>query len=123
MIGIGININQTVFPEELKNPVSLKQITGKDYVPVEMAKELCLVLDNNFNRLITSGFEDYLCFLSLFLYKKNEPVRLKKGSRVFEATIKSVSPSGKLIVQHAIEEEFDFGEIEWVIPVGNDQEK
>jgi hypothetical protein len=33
--------------------------------------------------------------------------KIKKGSRIFEATIKSVSPGGKLIVHHAIEEEFD----------------
>ena len=38
-----------------------------------------------------------------------------KDNRVFEAIIKSVSPEGKLVVQHAIEEEFNFGEVEWVI--------
>jgi BirA family transcriptional regulator, biotin operon repressor / biotin---[acetyl-CoA-carboxylase] ligase len=116
VIGIGININQEIFSEELKNPVSLKQITGRDFSPVEMAKELFLIVDNNFNHLITSGFETiYSSYLS-FLYKKNERIKLKKGSRVFEATIKSVSPAGKLIVQHVVEEEFDFGEIEWIIP-------
>ncbi|MEP7373618.1 MAG: biotin--[acetyl-CoA-carboxylase] ligase [Chitinophagaceae bacterium] len=116
VIGIGININQDFFTEELRNPVSLKQIAGTNFSPVEMAKELCLMLDNNFNYLTTSGFEAiYSSYLS-FLYKKNELVKLKKGSRVFEATIKNVSSGGKLIVQHAMEEEFDFGEIEWVIP-------
>ena len=116
IIGIGINITQQVFPAELINPVSLKQLTGKDFSPVEMAKELCILLDTKYNDLIRSEFDTiYSSYLSL-LYKKDEQVKLKKGSRVFEATIKSVSPEGKLIVQHAIEEEFDFGEIEWVIP-------
>jgi BirA family biotin operon repressor/biotin-[acetyl-CoA-carboxylase] ligase len=116
IIGIGININQDAFTEELKNPVSLKQITGRDFYPDEMAKELCLVLDYKFNQLITLGFEAIYSSYLAFLYKKNELVKLKKGSRVFEAMIKTVSPAGKLIVQHAVEEEFDFGEIEWVIP-------
>jgi BirA family biotin operon repressor/biotin-[acetyl-CoA-carboxylase] ligase len=49
------------------------------------------------------------------LYKKNEKVKLKKDNRVFEALIKSVSPSGKLIVQHSIEEEFEFGEVAWLL--------
>ena len=116
VIGVGININQTFFPENLKNPVSLKQITGRDYVPVEMARELCFLFDNNFNRLIASGFDDFYDSYLTLLYKKNETAKLKTGGRVFEGIIKSVSPSGKLIVEHGIEEEFEFGEIEWVIP-------
>jgi BirA family transcriptional regulator, biotin operon repressor / biotin---[acetyl-CoA-carboxylase] ligase len=116
--GIGININQTVFPDELANAVSLKQITGNNYDPVKLAKELCLLLDKNFKKLLSAGFEDiYTSYLSQ-LYKKNEPVKLKKDNRVFEALIKSVSPGGELIVQHAIEERFQFGEIEWIIKQG-----
>jgi BirA family biotin operon repressor/biotin-[acetyl-CoA-carboxylase] ligase len=116
VIGIGINVNQTSFGEELRNPVSMKQITGKDFSPVELAKELCQVLDDHLRRLSTFGFEAiYSSYLS-FLYKKNESVRLRKGNRAFDATIKAVSPTGRLVVQHAIEEEFDFGEIDWVIP-------
>jgi BirA family transcriptional regulator, biotin operon repressor / biotin---[acetyl-CoA-carboxylase] ligase len=116
--GIGININQTVFPAELKNPVSLKQITGKDFDPVKLAKELCFVIDKNFKKLIMTGFEEiYTSYLSS-LYKKNEPVKLKKDNRIFEAIIKSVSPVGELIVQHAIEEKYRFGEVEWIIMPG-----
>lgn len=116
VVGIGININQQAFPEELLNPVSLKQLTGRDFSPAEMAKELCIILATKYNDLIRSGFDTIFSDYLSFLYKKDEQVKLKKGSRVFEATIKSVSPVGKLIVRHSIEEEFDFGEIEWVIP-------
>ena len=115
VIGIGININQVLFPGELRNPVSLRQITGQNFDPVKLAKELCSIIDKNFKHLITNGFEDiYTSYLS-FLYKKNEPVKLKKDNRVFDAVIKSVLPGGELVVQHAIEESFRFGEIEWVI--------
>lgn len=31
IIGIGLNLNQTQWPPELPNPVSLKELTGKDY--------------------------------------------------------------------------------------------
>lgn len=114
-VGIGININQTSFPDDLPNPVSLKQITGKNFDIVELAKELCELLNKNFDELVNDGFEKIYAAYLAHLYKKNITVRLKKDGRVFEARIKSVSPSGKLIVQHAIEEEFDFGEVEWVI--------
>lgn len=116
--GIGININQTSFPAELKNPVSLKQITGKNFDPVTLARELCFHMDKNFNRLITKGFEDiYASYISK-LYRKDKMVKLKKNNRVFEAIIKSVSESGELVVQHGLEEKYAFGEIEWIIPTG-----
>ncbi len=114
--GIGININQDQFPKFLSNPVSLKQITGRQYVVRDLVPELATIFADHFNRLITTGFEDiYANYLSL-LYKKNELSKFKIGGRSFEARIKSVSPTGKLIVEHGFEEEFDFGEIEWVIP-------
>ena len=51
----------------------------------------------------------------IHLYKKDEKIKLKKGTRVFETTIKGVSETGQLITQHSIEERFEFGEIEWVL--------
>ncbi|MDE7128539.1 MAG: biotin--[acetyl-CoA-carboxylase] ligase [Bacteroidales bacterium] len=33
VIGIGLNLNQTSFPPELPNPVSMKSLTGKSYSP------------------------------------------------------------------------------------------
>ena len=114
ILGIGININQAKFPAELYNPVSLKQITGKNFDALLLAKELCTVLDKKYSELITDGFEPiYQQYLSQ-LYKINEKVKLKKESRVFEALIKNVSPGGCLVVEHAIEEEFNFGEVEWL---------
>ena len=115
IIGIGININQTSFDPEIKNPVSLKQITGKPFDPVELAKELCTLLDKRFTELVESGFENIFSSYLANLYKRKETVKLKKGSQVFEALIEGVSPTGKLITQHSIGEEFGFGEVEWVI--------
>ena len=62
-----------------------------------------------------NGFENIYAEYQEILYKKNEFVKLKKDNRVFEACIKAVSPYGKLIVEHSLEEEFDFGEVEWLI--------
>jgi len=115
IIGIGININQTSFSPDLPNPVSLKQITGKDFKVIDLAKELCVCLEKRYNEFIKTGFDTtYKHYLGQ-LYKLNEKVKLKKESRVFEGTLKSVSRTGKLTIQHALEEEFSFGDVEWVI--------
>ncbi len=115
IIGIGINVNQVVFPPELLNPVSLKQITGKDHNVIDLTRELCGFIIKSFRKLIDEDFSGTYDRYVEHLYKRNKTVRLKKGNRVFEAMIKTVSLDGKLVVQHRIEEEFDFGEVEWVI--------
>ncbi|HET6765829.1 MAG TPA: biotin--[acetyl-CoA-carboxylase] ligase, partial [Chitinophagaceae bacterium] len=115
VVGIGININQTIFPDDLPNPVSLKQITGKSFEPVEIAKEICSVLEKNYQILIGGKFEHLFSYYQTHLYKKDEKVKLKKGNRVFETTINGVSETGQLITQHSIEERFEFGEVEWML--------
>ena len=115
VVGIGVNINQTAFPLDLPNPVSLRQITGKNFQPVELAKELCLIIDKNYQLLINGKFEALLNTYHDHLYKKDEKVKLKKDSRVFETIIKGVSETGQLITQHSTEERFEFGQVEWII--------
>jgi BirA family biotin operon repressor/biotin-[acetyl-CoA-carboxylase] ligase len=115
IIGIGININQTSFSPHLPNPVSLEQITGRSFKLVTLAKELSGCFIKYYQQLTTSNFITIHELYNRLLYKKNEKVKFKKENRVFEATVKEVSIAGKLVVLHAIEEEFDFGEVEWVI--------
>ena len=115
VIGIGININQTDFDSYLPNPVSLKQITGKNHEPVKLAKELCSIIEKNYQLLITGNIITLFNKYQSHLYKKDEKIKLKKGTRVFETTIKGASETGQLITQHSIEERFEFGEVEWVL--------
>jgi BirA family transcriptional regulator, biotin operon repressor / biotin---[acetyl-CoA-carboxylase] ligase len=115
VVGVGININQTVFPGELINPVSLKQITGKSFDPVELAKELCICINEQFDLLVSGEKENIHKRYNQHLYKLNEQVKLKKDSRAFDVIIKGVSLFGKLMTAHAFDEEFGFGEVEWVI--------
>ena len=115
VIGLGININQTDFDPDLPNPVSLKQITGKIHEPIELAKELCSIIEKNYQLLIARNFMALFNKYQTHLYKKDEKVKLKKGTRVFETTIKGVSETGQLITQHSIEERFEFGEVEWIL--------
>ena len=53
VIGIGLNINQTQFSNEAGNPVSLKQITGKDWDIKTMQKKLAEALSASLNLWLT----------------------------------------------------------------------
>jgi len=112
--GMGININQTSFPEHLLNPVSLKQITGKTFDPLNLAKELCLKIDEVLNEMKSGGTENIIQQYNTVLYKRNEKVKLKKSIAVFETIIHEVKSDGLLITEDTMVRSFDFGEVEWV---------
>jgi BirA family biotin operon repressor/biotin-[acetyl-CoA-carboxylase] ligase len=113
--GFGINVNQTIFDASLKNPVSLKQITGRDYDIISLAKELCVNLSERFTQLINGEEKILLKEYNDILYKKNSVAKFKKNSRVFSGIVKEVDRYGRLIISNAIEEVFEFGTIEWLI--------
>jgi BirA family biotin operon repressor/biotin-[acetyl-CoA-carboxylase] ligase len=70
VVGIGLNINQTNFAADLKNPVSLKQIMGKSFDQIELAKKLCLSIDDFYKRLANNEANAILELYNQFLYKK-----------------------------------------------------
>lgn len=112
--GIGLNINQAGFPGHLPYATSLKQVTGKEYNNVKLAKQLASVLDNQLRWMNNSSSEQIMEAYNERLYKRDCEVKLKKNNIVFTRTIKGVSPSGELITQGAMEERYRFGEVEWV---------
>jgi BirA family transcriptional regulator, biotin operon repressor / biotin---[acetyl-CoA-carboxylase] ligase len=114
VIGIGINVNQTDFGALQSKAVSLKQITGITSVPVDLAREICNDVELQYQQLVSHPGK-VLSEYRAHLYKCNETARFRKGSRVFDALVKDVTPAGQLVVMHGVEERFDVGEIEWLI--------
>ncbi len=55
VIGIGININQTQFSPEAPNPVSLKQITGRDWEILSLQKSLSKALNHSLQDWLKNG--------------------------------------------------------------------
>ena len=112
--GIGININQSVFNSQANNPTSLKNITGKNYNTVELARDLYEKVLLRANDLEIKSFADLLKEYNSNLYKLNTAVKLKKETVFFETTIKGVNEQGKLLTTDIIDNAFDFGEVEWL---------
>ena len=115
VLGIGININQVRFSSELKNPVSLKQITGADYDIIELGGQLYNLLMKKVKEAEEVDQAEIMAQYNRHLYRINEPVKLKKGEEILEAMLKGVSPEGQLIITGNTERKLDFGEVEWVL--------
>jgi BirA family biotin operon repressor/biotin-[acetyl-CoA-carboxylase] ligase len=114
IIGMGININQTAFDEMEGKPVSLKQITGKAFDPIILAKELCQHLENRFSILKNKPFAQLLSAYNKQLFKKDEVVPFKRNNILFQAKVNGVDKDGHLLIMHGVEERIPFGEITWL---------
>ncbi len=116
IVGIGININAPRFPEELANPVSLRQITGREWDSIELAKELCAFLDKRYRQLQPERMNEMLEEYKSRLFRFNEPAFYRKDGELFQATIRDVLPDGRLKIEKEDNEilEPGFGEIEFV---------
>lgn len=111
--GIGINVKQSSFPQFLGNPVSLKQITGKEVdikkLALEISEEVIASVDSLKQNGADAVFEKY----NAKLFLKNQLTKLKHNTRVFETRIKGVNNQGQLITGEHSENCFNFGEVEW----------
>lgn len=110
--GIGINVKQSSFPDFLENPVSIKQITGKEMD----VKDLAIQMQEAVAEAIQHLKQDPMAFWESYnhlLFSRNEKVKLKKGSRVFETVIKGVNAFGELMTGDDGSTTFQFGEVEW----------
>jgi BirA family transcriptional regulator, biotin operon repressor / biotin---[acetyl-CoA-carboxylase] ligase len=114
VVGFGVNINQMHFADTIKNPTSLKQITGADYDVVLMAKELSMLLQKNFRQLDKPDY--VLNNYNALLYKKDEMVSFRQNGATFTGIVKNVTKDGKLVlVREGKEKTFITGELEWII--------
>ncbi len=115
IVGIGINLNQVVFGTMKGTPVSLKQITGKPHVAVELAKELCACLQNRYVQLQENHFGIQLEEYNRKLYKVNQPVLFQNGTDQLEATVRGVAENGQLIIEHSKTEFIEHGKLVWLL--------
>ena len=115
--GIGININQENFTSEAPNPVSLKQITNRDYNLEEILKT---VVDNInvYYQQIKIGNTDFLIKqYKESLFRKDGYHLYNDGISDFLARIQDVDSSGLLILKTKEGEErhFAFKEVKYII--------
>ena len=119
IIGTGINVNQQQFFSDAPNPVSLKQIIGKEVDRKELLDQVVASLGHYLDRIAEDDWMSIRESYRTHLYRKNEvhSYRYPDG-REKQFKMIDVSDDGHLLLQHPDNlhvESFAFKEIQFVI--------
>lgn len=116
IIGIGLNINQEKFPGHLPNPVSMKNITGKDTDLLSLFQKLHESLVEHYDLLTENNHEliDKLYQENMFRKSGIHLYRDKNG--LFEAGFAGTGPAGHLFLKRkdGSTNSYAFKEVEFV---------
>lgn len=116
VIGIGLNINQTVFKSNAPNPVSLQNLTNKHYDCETILAEVLAGI-NWYYYLLRSGEERKIDeeYISQ-LYRLNETCKFRSEESVFEGKIIGVNEIGQLLIRRSDGKilDFHFKEVEFL---------
>ena len=114
IIGIGLNVNQTIFSHELTLATSLKQLTGEDIELSKIATELCSCMNKWYNVLRTYQFKKIHKTYMEHLYLNGKQATYKSNNKTFKAEIAGITEHGKLRLktENGNVEEFAFKEVE-----------
>ena len=99
IIGIGLNLNQSLFRSNAPNPISLTQITGKKYDREEVLNRFLRIFFQYYCLLLQEKEEEVRIAYMQALYHGEGYHRYRDGQGQFEARIQAIEPTGHLILQ------------------------
>ena len=111
--GIGLNVNQEEFVSDAPNPVSLKQITGKEYDLDQLMKDLYKTVNTVLNESEDVIWSEY----KSHLYRRDGFWPFEDINGGFEARIVDVLPSGEIVLenQQGTKRIYHFKQVRYVI--------
>lgn len=118
IIGIGLNLNQKTFLSDAPNPVSLSQITEKNYSIDQEIVKLRQNIRFFYDKLKAGKFEEINKEYLKCLYRFNEIHLFRSENETFKGKISGVNEFGhlQLLTEDQRTLEFDFKEIEFILP-------
>ena len=116
--GIGLNVNQKAFSDDLPNPISMAQAAGREFDREEVLQTVAASLMVRYEQLREGGAKELQADYHQRLYRLGQEhcYALPDGSR-FRGIIRGVEPTGALRIENERGEllSFLFKEVEFVI--------
>jgi BirA family biotin operon repressor/biotin-[acetyl-CoA-carboxylase] ligase len=114
VIGIGLNLNQVCFPENIPNPTSMKLLTGREFKPMETLDKLLTYFDMGALARAEELRRNYLH--GLFQKDVARQYRDIASGEEFTGTIKDVQPDGRLLMETPLGPRlFSFKELSYIL--------
>ena len=121
VVGVGLDVNQEVFVSDAPNPISLKNITGRDYDRDALLDDIIarfigyMELDTPSQR---AGVDE---LYRNRLYRRQGYYTFRDENGVFEACIEGIRPDGCLMLQTRSGEHrtYEFKQVQFVLDLKN----
>ncbi|MCF0198054.1 MAG: biotin--[acetyl-CoA-carboxylase] ligase [Bacteroidaceae bacterium] len=117
VMGVGLNVNQTIFRSDAPNPTSLALLTGQ-------ATERRFVLESvvqhftHYYKMVEQGqYTDLHAAYLQRLYRKGKEHRYRDAGGEFSATLTTVEPTGHLLLtlSDGTQRRYAFKEVEFIV--------
>ncbi len=118
VIGIGINVNESAFPEDLPNPASMQLITQKTYELHDVRELLITNLNSFYQSTFTSDMRFVRNAYETHLYMRDQIAQFEviADDSIIEGTIRGVDEFGRLsVLSENMVRHFSLNEIQLLI--------
>lgn len=116
VVGVGLDVNQEVFVSDAPNPISLKNITGRDYDRDALLDDIIARFIGYMEKDPDARFQVDQLYRDR-LYRRHGYHRFRDESGVFEACIEGIRPDGCLMLQTCSGEHrtYEFKQVQFIL--------
>ena len=112
IIGIGMNVNETYFPESIPNAISLHMLTGDNYDIKTVAEKL----QSNVLTIYNQPFSDWKDEYDERLFGRNKDQWFEMEGRKVKAKVIDVDGEGKMVIEYnGITSAFYTHQLKWIL--------
>ena len=121
VVGVGLDVNQEVFVSDAPNPISLKNITGRDYDRDALLDDIIARFIGYLEPDTPSQRADVDELYRSRLYRRQGFYKFRDEKGVFEACIEGIRPDGCLMLQTRSGEHrtYEFKQVQFVLDLSS----